>query len=91
MSRRCENIFKRKDGRWEARVPEYKINGEKVYRSIYGKCYTEVKQKKEEYYSSASRDKLSKPLKSTTFADIADYWLTSIKGTIKESFFTGAL
>ena len=88
MSRRGENIFKHKDGRWEARVPEYKINGEKVYRSIYGRCYTEVKQKKEEYYSSASRDKLSKPLKSTTFADIADYWLTSIKGTIKESFFT---
>ena len=88
MSRRGENIFKRKDGRWEARVPEYKINGEKVYRSIYGRCYTEVKQKKEEYYSSASRDKLSKPLKSTTFADIADYWLTTIKGTIKESSFT---
>ena len=72
MSRRGENIFKRRDGRWEARVPEYKINGEKIYRSIYGKSYTEVKLKKEEYYSSASREKLSKPLRLTTFADIAD-------------------
>ena len=88
MSRRGENIFKRKDGRWEARVPEYKINGEKIYRSIYGKSYTEVKLKKEEYYSSARREKLSKPLRLTTFADIADYWLTTINGTIKESSFT---
>ncbi len=88
MSRRGENIFKRKDGRWEARVPEYKISGEKVYRSIYGKSYTEVKLKKEEYYSSASHEKLSKPLRLTTFADIADCWLGSIRGTVKESSFT---
>lgn len=88
MPRRGENIFKRRDGRWEARVPEYKINGEKVYRSIYGKSYTEVKLKKEEYYSSASHEKLSKPLRLTTFADIVDYWLTTIKGTVKESSFT---
>ena len=88
MSRRGENIFKRKDGRWEARVPEYKINGEKIYRSIYGKSYTEVKLKKEEYYSSASHEKHSKSMRSTTFADIADCWLTTIKGTVKESSFT---
>lgn len=88
MSRRGENIFKRKDGRWEARVPEYRVNGEKVYRSIYGKSYTEVKLKKEEYYSSESHKKFTKPLRFTTFADIADYWLTTIKGTVKESSFT---
>ena len=87
MSRRGENIFKRKDDRWEARVPEFKINGEKNYRSIYGKSYTEVKLKKEEYYSSASHEKLSKPLRLITFADIANYWLTTIKGTVKESSF----
>lgn len=88
MSRRGENIFKRKDGRWEARIPEYRVNGEKVYRSIYGKSYTEVKLKKEEYYSSESHKKFTKPLRLITFADIADYWLTTIKGTVKESSFT---
>ena len=50
MARRGENIFKRKDGRWEARVLEYRENGSKAYRSLYGKSYTEVKAKKEEYY-----------------------------------------
>ena len=88
MSRRGENIFKRKDGRWEARVPEYKINGEKVYRSIYGRSYTEVKLKKNDYYRSVNHKKFTKPPESTTFADIADYWLTTIKGTVKESSFT---
>lgn len=88
MSRRGENIFKRKDGRWEARIPEYRVNGEKVYRSIYGKSYTEVKLKKEGYYSSESHKKFTKPLRLITFADIADYWLTTIKGTVKESSFT---
>lgn len=88
MSRRGENIFKRKDGRWEARVPEYKINGEKVYRSIYGRSYTEVKLKKNDYYRSVNHKKFTKLPESTTFADIADYWLTTIKGTVKESSFT---
>ena len=72
MSRRGENIFKRKDGRWEARVPEYRMNGEKAYHSIYGKSYTEVKLKKEEYYSLSVCEKRPKPKKSTTFSDIAD-------------------
>ena len=83
MARRGENIFKRKDGRWEARVPEYRMNGEKVYHSIYGKNYTEVKLKKEEYYSLAVHEKRSKSKKSTTFSDIADQWLTSIIANFK--------
>ena len=88
MSRRGENIFKRKDGRWEARVPEYRMNDEKAYHSIYGKSYTEVKLKKEEYYSFTGREKRPKSKKSMTFPDIADQWLTAIKSTVKESSFT---
>ena len=49
MARRGENIFRRKDGRWEARVFEHRENGNKIYRSLYGKSYTEVKAKKEEH------------------------------------------
>lgn len=46
MARRGENIFKRKDGRWEARVIECRSDGKRVYRSLYGKTYTEAKAKK---------------------------------------------
>lgn len=87
MSKRGENIFKRKDGRWEARVPENRIDGKKVYKSIYGRNYTEVKRKREDYYRSASRKK-PQEFRAATFSDIADRWLVSVKGTVKESSFT---
>ena len=41
MPRKGENIYKRRDGRWEGR---YKTETAK-YRSIYGKTYQEVKTK----------------------------------------------
>ncbi len=46
MSRKGENIYKRKDGRWEGRYSvECDENGNKVYRSVYGKSYAEVKER----------------------------------------------
>lgn len=42
MSRRGENIYKRKDGRWEGRV--LKPDGKYIY--LYGKSYREVREKK---------------------------------------------
>ena len=45
MSRRGENIRKRKDGRWEARyIKGRKNNGKIIYGSIYAKTYKEVKE-----------------------------------------------
>ncbi len=46
MARRGENIFKRKDGRCEARAIKCRSNGKRVYRSLYEKTYTEAKAKK---------------------------------------------
>lgn len=46
MARRGENIYHRKDGRWEARIPcGTAADGHKKYRSVYGKTYSEVKMK----------------------------------------------
>lgn len=48
MARRGENIFKRKDGRWEARYVSGKNEfGKTRYASVYGKSYREVKEKRE--------------------------------------------
>ena len=47
MSRKGENIFYRKDGRWEARyIKEQLENGKYKYGYVYGKSYIEVKQKR---------------------------------------------
>lgn len=38
MPRRGENIYKRKDGRWEGRyIKQYDIKGKAQYGYIYGK------------------------------------------------------
>ena len=43
MPRHGENIYKRKDGRWEARyVKAINIDGSKKYGSVYGKSYAEA-------------------------------------------------
>ncbi len=46
MARHGENIRKRKDGRWEGRYLVYdKEKEKKVYHSVYGRSYNEVKEK----------------------------------------------
>lgn len=45
MPRRGENIYKRKDGRWEGRyIKQYDIKGKAQYGYIYGKTYSAVKK-----------------------------------------------
>lgn len=46
MPKRGENIFKRKDGRWEARyIKGYELSGKTIYGFCYGKTYKEAKEK----------------------------------------------
>ena len=46
MPRRGENIYKRKDGRWEGRyIKEYNISNKAHYGYVYGKTYNEVRSK----------------------------------------------
>ena len=46
MSRKGENIYKRQDGRWEARyVKGYEVSGKIKYGFCYGKTYKEAKEK----------------------------------------------
>lgn len=46
MARTGENIYKRKDGRWEARyISSYDGNGKAKYKYLYARTYTEVKAK----------------------------------------------
>lgn len=46
MPRKGENIYKRKDGRWEGRyIRAYDTSNKAQYGYVYGKSYKEVKQK----------------------------------------------
>lgn len=83
MPRRGENIFKRKDGRWEARyVKEVALDGSKKYGSVYAKTYHEVKAKQQL--------RINQPLDSVrktnaTVDDIMQEWLSQSKNQIKIS------
>lgn len=47
MCRRGENIYHRKDGRWEARFPIGKReNGTTKFKSVFGKTYNEAKARR---------------------------------------------
>lgn len=87
MSRKGENIFKRKDGRWEARYIHRYEDGKAVYRYVYGKTYAEAKAKGQAELSAVEINNTA--LKADcTFDFVANLWLADIKAQIKESTYT---
>lgn len=87
MSRKGENIFKRKDGRWEARILVH-IGESKKYYSLYGKSYREAKLKKENYYKDLYSKKKNFKKSGKNFSGVAEMWLNSLRSTVKESTYT---
>ena len=89
MGRRGENIHKRKDGRWEARIIcKYNSAGKAVYRSFYGKTYQEVKGKRNAWLSQSDRrqEQVKDPDQlKMTFESLISEWLDFKKGTVKAS------
>jgi hypothetical protein len=61
MSRRGENIFKRQDGRWEARyIKAHDENGRAVYGYIYRHSYLEAKKAQAEAKTACGNQKAMK-------------------------------
>ena len=87
MSKKGENIYKRKDNRWEARyIKGYRTDGTPRYGYCYGKTYREAKSK----VSTAKAALISgKPIptvsKKRRLAFYCDEWLSLNKNRIKES------
>lgn len=80
MSKRGENIYKRKDGRWEGRIKRQgECGGRGGYKSIYGKTYKEIKQKMEEYRKNPPKKSRGKLL----MGDISERWLDENKSVWK--------
>jgi integrase len=91
MGRHGENIRKRKDGRWEARViSSYKPDGKAIYRSVYGKTYLEAKEKRNDLLRSTAAissrcEKTGSSKGKITLEEVAWEWLAARKDSIKES------
>lgn len=82
MPRKGENIYKRKDGRREGRyIKKRDIKHKTIYGYLYGKSYTEVKNKLKQVKSQ----KTSNSMPSAKFVQIVDDWLINKKLCVKES------
>ena len=88
MPRKGENIYKRKDGRWEARYIHHYENRKAKYRSVYGSTYTEAKAKRQEILSKPDHIRVSAAKKLAVFDEIAILWLQARKKEVKESTYT---
>lgn len=83
MARKGENIYKRKDGRWEGRyIVGRKPNGQAKYASVYGKGYLEVKEKLDKRKGDRFR---SLPSCRLTVKLMLEMWLSMRVTDIKES------
>lgn len=83
MPRRGDNIYRRKDNRWEGRYPcGYTAKGKTRYHSVYGKTYAEVKEKM--LQMQRKRQHASGNVRMTVKA-LFDEWLLSISSRAKES------
>lgn len=100
MPRKGENIYKRKDGRWEGRFLKSRSpQGKACYQSVYGKTYSSVKEKLR--MAAAAREKedsgarepgadgpnqpSAKPAHGYSFSLLAAELLTDICPNVKTS------
>lgn len=73
MARTGENIYKRKDGRWEARyINSYDGNGKAKYKYLYARTYSEVKSK---LLNAQNCIHLSSDLEKSKDNGKYEYWL----------------
>lgn len=91
MPRKGENIYKRKDGRWEARYIKSRTeSGKAIYGYVYARSYREVKQKLLFSIQTTQVEKKQSanpvnPQNKIIFGDLADSWMKTIKPQVKES------
>lgn len=86
MSRRGENIYKRKDGRWEGRyIKNYTADNRAKYGYVYGKTYSDVKEKLISAKAVPIRSTPECKLKTISLNEVLTLWLLSVQRNVKEA------
>lgn len=91
MARHGENIRKRSDGRWEGRYGIYDMEkGKKIYHSVYGHTYDEVKDKlimKKSLIQTLPHktEQFLKTSSTLVFSQVAIEWLKKVSERTKHS------
>ena len=86
MSKKGENIYKRKDGRWEGRyIRSYDENGKAKYGYVYARTYRETKIKLLDRLSFDSDKTIPRKKNFPLYNEVLTAWLQSSKINVKES------
>ena len=96
MPRHGENIYKRNDGRWEGRYRYKGEEGTTKYKSIYGKTYSEVKERMNsllmQCYADNRKSQSCEQIPSgktvsnkISFIEVSEKWLIFVQETKKYS------
>lgn len=88
MSRKGENIYRRKDGRWEGRyLLLKKADGKRKYGYVYAYSYRECREKLFAAKSTLKKDESesTEGMKKMLLQDISALWFSMKKPHLKES------
>ena len=88
MPRKGENIFYRKDGRWEGRYKKGAKDGKTQYGFVFGKTYEEAKATRDAAKAAFESRMVSPPFANAppdSFRLLSDEWLQFLKPQIKTS------
>ena len=88
MSKKGENIYKRKDGRWEGRyIKGYETDGKIRYGYIYAKSYSDAKNKLLlAKVSTTGKSSGNKDINGNiTYQELTEKWLNYTRLHVKES------
>ena len=85
MARTGDNIYKRKDGRWEGRFVKERRNGRTIFGSVFGKTRRETKARlaAAQYEWKAGLSKAQR--NRTKLGMVSDAWLRESEAFLKES------
>lgn len=88
MPKKGDNIYKRKDNRWEARyIKGYSPEGKIKYGYCYAKTYREAKEKLIKIKSMGVINNSHKKGNGSIFSDLCDEWLSIHLKKLKQSTF----
>ena len=85
MARQGENIYQRKDGRWEGKYVKERKSGKIHYGYVSGKNYEDVLQKKRKKLCEITQGNSYGSSVSLLVSSVSEKWMESGRGTLKET------
>ncbi|MBL1230308.1 site-specific integrase [Enterococcus sp. BWB1-3] len=89
MPKKGENIYKRKDGRWEGRYIKARVDNKAKYGYVYGRKYSDVKEKLTILKANHLHVRKSFNLYYVTFGDWICQWMNEeVKKSVKPTTYS---